>query len=879
MEAGRMTSEPVSRCFIAIALVVLLSACSPPTASTDPPEAPVDDKGAAVAGGLVTDELGSALAAMVHETPGGESSPAELRQVLLQLLHRFRDCSSYADNARIRLSYDPPRNDAGQPNHDGQPNASNRVTSETRLTVRFVRPNRLSVEVASSNNRIEVRSDGRDLMARIEDAATQNFGGQISRLPCPSTVSVDDIYAVTEYADPSRPESLTSILAGVPLHLHQSQLGMLLPAIPLEQMVPRDAIIERVANQKIGSTVCVRLRVTAKMPGAEAPLRQASTYWIAPDTQTIRRIELPTAGMYEHRPKESRPTNVQLVLDLDESVFDGAIADSVFAMPVSNESRFVRYFVVPPLPLPSDLFGIDVGELEFATLDKQRERSSHWEGKHAVLVWFDGHEESRRILGEIERAFQQFKAHRDRVVFRAICVDDPGQTSDRQVRARLNDWRVSFPAARDVSALGRDVFKIDAAPSIVVYGADQKVHLFSVGVDPKVAENTSVVLQSLLQGTDVGAGVLEQFDKEKQQFRRQLAIASVDRPDSLESAKAVVAPRSAPKHLEVAEVWKSAAAKSPGNLLSVQSDNGQVETFVVDGLREIVKLNDSGNEIDRFQPQLAPDDLISQLQTFTTRAGKKYFATWSTLGKCVYVFDESMQLLFKYPQTDQDYPGIQDVLVADLDSDEDVEVYVSFRDPVGLHRVSSQGKRIWSNRRVTGIASISQDPAGFGRLLTCGDDGAIHPVFFSDGRSEKSIVIAGRTIHRLVKSVSRSSRPTQMMGMSFTLEGRLIAIGMNRNLQEQWSYGLPNGIYQSQVQTPISVSMLEGNPLQWLLAGPDGSVHLVSDDGTFFDTFNSGFNVTGLTGYRLQDAERESSRLLLSTDDSVRAYRIKKSAQ
>lgn len=865
-----MTSEPVSRCFIAIAFVGLLSACSPQSANTDSPAAPWRDEGAADADDLVQGKLGSSLAAIFHETPGQESSPAELRQVLMQLIQRFRDCDSYADNALVRLSFNPAPGDAGRPV------ASNRVTSETRLTVRFVRPNRLSLEVANSNNRIEVRSDGRDLMARIEDAATLDFGGQISRLPCPSILSVDDIYAVTEYADPSRPESLSSILAGVPLHLHQSQLGLLLPEISLEQLLPADAIIERLANQKIGSVVCVRLRVTATSPGAEAPLRQVSTYWIDPDSQTIRRIELPTAGMYEHLPTESRPTNVQLVLDLEESVFNGAITEAVFAMPVSKETRFVRYFVVPPLPLPSDLFGVDVGELEFATLDKQREKSSHWKGKHAVLVWFDGHDESRTILGELERVFQQFKTHRDRIVFRAICVDDPAQTSDRQVRARLNDWRVTFPARRDASALGRDIFKIDAAPSIVVYGADRKVHLFSVGADPKVAENASVVLHGLLQGTDVGAGVLDQFDKEQQQFRRQLAIASVDRPKSIESATAIIAPQSAPKHLEVAELWRSEAAKSPGNLLSVQSDTGQFETFVVDGLREIVKLDGSGDEIDRFQPKLAPDDLISQVQTFTTRAGKQYFATWSTLGKCVYVFDDSMKSLFKYPPTDQDYPGIQDVLLADLDRDEEIEIYVSFRDPVGLHRVSSQGKRIWSNRRVTGIASISQDPAGFGRLLTCGDDGAIHPIFFSDGRYEKAIVIAGRTIHRLAKSASRSSRPTQMMGMSFTLEGRLIAIGMNRNLQEQWSYGLPNGIYQSQVQSPVSVSMLGGNPLQWLLAGPDGSVHVVSDDGTFFDTFNSGFNVTGLTGCRLQDSGIASSRLLLSTDDSVRAYRIKK---
>jgi hypothetical protein len=111
--------------------------------------------------------------------------------------------------------------------------------------------------------------------------------------------------------------------------------------------------------------------------------------------------------------------------------------------------------------------------------------------------------------------------------------------------------------------------------------------------------------------------------------------------------------------------------------------------------------------------------------------------------------------------------------------------------------------------------------------------------------------------------------------MSFTLEGRLIAIGLNRNLQEQWSYGLPNGVFQSQVKTPTSVKITGGDSWQWLLAGPDGSVHIVDDDGNFFDAFNFGQNVTGIAGYQDGDA----GILLISTNDSVTALRVKKVSQ
>ena len=572
-------------------------------------------------------------------------------------------------------------------------------------------------------------------------------------------LSINDIYSATEYSDPNRPETLTSILLGIPLHLQQSQIGLLLPDLPLEQLLPATAIVQRLANQNIGPTTFVRLQVS--IPASTLPNSAADefTFWIDPSAPAIRRIELPTASMFDGLPHESRPQNAKLVLDLEEAVFDGTMADSLFATTAAKESRFVRYFVVPPLPLPSDLFGTEVGELEFTTLDQQREKSSHWKGKQAVLIWFDGHEESRRSLAEIEKVYRQFKPHRNRVVFRAISVDDPKQTSDRQVRTRLNDWRITFPAARDNLAVGRDQLSVESAPTVVVYGDDQKLHFFSVGADPDIAENVSLVVQGLLQKTDVGAGVVKQFESEQRAFQRQLAIASVERPKSFDSAPTSIAKKSAPKKLRLSELWVSNSVPSPGNLLALQNDEGHFETLVIDGLREIVKLNNKGDEVERFKPKLAADDVISQLRHFQTRGGKRRFAAWSTLGKRVYVLDAAMKTIFEYPKTAHDHPGIQDVLLGDLDSDEDVELYVAFRDPVGLHRVSNGGKRIWSNRRITGIASIAIDPAGFGRLLVCGNAGDVHPIFFGDGRAEKPIVVAGRSIHSLSKTASKSTRP------------------------------------------------------------------------------------------------------------------------
>ncbi|MCA9213611.1 MAG: hypothetical protein KDB27_11125 [Planctomycetales bacterium] len=799
-------------------------------------------------------------AKLLERIADSDLAPNELREVLLFVLQRYRNCKSYADNAQIRLSFEQDRK---------------RVVNETSVSVRYVRDKKLLLDVTSSDNRIVVRSDGSDLFATIEDGPTQDFDGQICRRPVTAPLTLDDIYSVTEYADPLRYDQLTSILLGLPLHLQHSQLGLVLHDVPASNLVPEQALIQRLANQKIGGELCVCLKVIVPAKQNSADAGEHYTYWIEPQSPAIKRVELPTGRLFASVPKESRPTTPRLTLDLNEAAFDVELADSLFAAPNSKSPTFVRNFVVPPLPLPSDLFGKEIGELEFSTLTDKLERSSHWKGKHAVLVWFDEHNESRRVLQAVEQLFRQSKGNRDRVVFRAISVLDPRTASSRDVRARLNDWQVSFPAARDAAAVGRDKLQISAAPTVVVFGADQKLHLFSEGVNPNIADDVNAVLQSLVQGDDVGTGVLEQFKDEQLEYKRQLAKARIAPPDGIDAGATQIAAKSTPKHLKLSELWTT-KLEAPGNIVvEKRNATSSPSLLVVDRLQDIVRLDSKGNEVERVSPDLAVGDAISQLQRFALPDGSVRYAAWSILGRRVYLLDQDLKLTLTYPAKPQDHAGILDVVLDDSDGDGSAELYVVFRDPVGLHSVGEDGSRRWSNRRIPGLVSAIVDPGGLRRLLVCGDSGTVSPLLPSDGAAQKPIAVAGRTIHSLTRS-SGQQRPTQILAMSYTLEGRLIAIGLNRSLEEQWSYGLPNGVFQSQIRSPLSAKMFSDRTWQWLMAGPDGSVHIVSDDGTFFDAFNSGVSVTGLNGYRTVDASGGYAVLVVSSADGVTAWRVEK---
>ena len=55
-----------------------------------------------------------------------------------------------------------------------------------------------------------------------------------------------------------------------------------------------------------------------------------------------------------------------------------------------------------------------------------------------------------------------------------------------------------------------------------------------------------------------------------------------------------------------------------------------------------------------------------------------------------------------------------------------------------------------------------------------------------------------------------------------------------------------------------------------MLIGPDGSIHVIADDGSFHDSFRMGAYVNGAVAYQ----QGEQQVLVISTDDGITAYSI-----
>jgi hypothetical protein len=158
---------------------------------------------------------------------------------------------------------------------------------------------------------------------------------------------------------------------------------------------------------------------------------------------------------------------------------------------------------------------------------------------------------------------------------------------------------------------------------------------------------------------------------------------------------------------------------------------------------------------------------------------------------------------------------------------------------------------------------------GWRKILASGDRGAIYRLN-QFGHEDPKIEVGKRQIHRLAAANWTTPQASVYCGISYLPEGRLQAVGLNDALEEVWNYKLPPGAFNNQIEYVTSSRLRGDDQGEWLLGGPDGSVHVVSDDGEFFDSFATGEPLTGLASVKL-DAARV---VLTSTKSGVTAWKL-----
>ena len=126
-------------------------------------------------------------------------------------------------------------------------------------------------------------------------------------------------------------------------------------------------------------------------------------------------------------------------------------------------------------------------------------------------------------------------------------------------------------------------------------------------------------------------------------------------------------------------------------------------------------------------------------------------------------------------------------------------------------------------------------------------------------------------IVRLANADFSQGIQSRYLAIASSEKGEAVAIGLDASLKWRWQYVLPAGGHQRPIEPIALGDLLPGRDGTWVIAGPDGSIHFISEDGELTDSFYYGECITGIAIGKIDG----TPSLLIATNDGLTAWRVK----
>ncbi len=757
-----------------------------------------------------------------------ELSRLPASEILSRMVRAYHAAQSYADEAQLRINI----------RRDGQPPAD---SDPLHASVVFARPNRLHVEYFDAR----MTTDGRKIRASVSSVPQQ-----VLEMDAPEKLGIGNLFLGDAFN-----ESLSNGPSGFPI-----QLVLLLDDNALAALLPDGATGEVLPEAPFDGHDCVRVRVPT--PAG------ACTYWIDETSYVLRLLELPTESLRQQMETSEGPIKqLSVTLELIGAKFNEPIPDVAFQFEVPGDAKLVKQLVRPPQP-GSDLLGKAIGDFKFAGINGSPTNRASAAGKVTVVeFWFTGCDPCRETFPQLAKVQEKYNGS-DRVSVVGVSIDRP-EIDDAKIQETAKAWGATFPLARDTAESFSTVFHGLATPSLFVIGPDGTVQHNEVGWNPELANELPTVIDAILAGKSTWEDAKKRSDGRLADYQRKIQEppAPVTSVENLPATK--ILPRDAPTKFVVAKAWETTELKSPGNFLVVDAGDA-TKLFVMDGPRTVVELTSDGKIAARHELQIPEQAVTSFLRTTVDGQGHRYYAGSASGQQQVFVFDSDWKLLLAFPPTDQPkHAGIGDVQFVDLDHSGTPKLAVGYWGLVGVQQVGLDGKRLWSDRSMEFVLSLAESPTGpnGARHLICANSRGTLVPLDAAGAPGAEWHVSGLLFETVVPS--KTNNAGSFCAVASNAEGTPVAVGLGPIGEEQWRYPLPSGIFRTPIEKVASANLV-GDGRQWLIAGADGSIHVVDQDGKPVDHFHYGEPLTGLAGVRFGD----DHLLLVSTAKGLTAWRI-----
>ncbi|MDX1965300.1 MAG: redoxin domain-containing protein [Pirellulales bacterium] len=757
--------------------------------------------------------------------------------ILQRMAQAYRVAETYADQAYVRQKFV----------RNGQ-----EFTLEQPLQVAFARPNKLRLECYT----LKLVNDGQTVRGAVE-----NTEG-VLELPAPGQLTLDNLVL-----DATMQNIINQGFAGTPLQplllLGDDALSM----IYQPSLQPRLAVEGRHENR-----LCHRVEI----PSPAGVL----TLWIDQESYILRRADYPLDGLRGELEKGGPVSDLQMFADFSQAQFNSRLAPEAFQFAVPPGALLVKRLISFPPPLsPTPLLGKPVPNFEFVARNGDKITPQTMRGKIQVLLfWGVDNPASRQILPLFAELAQRYGEMSAQLAFTPVNVDD-AQVTNETIANTLSQLNITLPTLRDPQLDAKKSLGVDVIPSLLVLDAAGNIEHHWPELLLNMASTLPPFLDALLAGKSTAAASFEDFQLRLAEYRRYQQMPPQAPGTVAEIPLAPAATQaSAPSKHRLEPLWKSSAGQlaQGGNILVIEAGAGDPQVLVLDGSQAVCQFDSAGKLIQRHELGLPPQTPVTTLRTAVGANGQRSYLLFHPFEKHVHLFNEQWQKTLSYPQPQQQgQDQITDAQLIDLDGDGELEIALSYTGLTGVRLAKLDGTDLGGNRKDIQFGlrlAYSEPDAQRQRLLFCSTaQGNIVPLDFQL-RAATPWTIPDVRLFGIVGGDVQPLGVRQYLGYTLAASSATRLLALDKTGKPLWSYDLPAGVHQVPIDFLCTTPLVGQANRAWLMAGADGSIHLVDAAGTLIDKFATGQVLSGIGGYVTADGRQ--SVILTSSGQELTAWKL-----
>lgn len=769
-------------------------------------------------------------------------------EILSRCIQRYSQLSSYTDKGKVKLRY----------TLDGK-----RIEDVAPLAVAFERPNRLGIRAY----RIKAGVHQDRWRMRIGDEEDTPTPKQVVSRNIPEKATLEWLNS-----DLVAGQYLSAGMGGFP-----PQIDLLLSLNPLKGLVDKSAIISLGGAELIGEASCYIVQIVQ----GQAEYR----LWIDQDSFLVRRMEMPRTNLPPAMLQDSSVKDISLWLDFEDCQADRPVDWTEWAVPEFAGQQLVSHFVLPPPPLPTKMLGQKMPAIRLhdpAGKEIINTGAGTAEKIH-VLLWMADHPASRASalqLAEVVRGLSENLRERVHVV--AVWAE-PNPPRGATMNTIAAAWNLPFSVAFDSQAIGRDVFSINEAPTLIVLDSENRLQIHEERGNPLLSKMLPSILQRLSSGENLALAIKDNVEMDQERYDSELWMASaIDADPSAFQRTEKLAPRLVKLNLHN-------HVESTQEILALSADQQQMLwTLRADGNIELADLRGQVKQTHATEWRFSVQDGIRMQLS----ADGQYVAAYA--------------------------PGVQQIDIMEVSSQTRKKIQLNAgQQIVGIHWLAAtelQTARLLvltSNRQTLLIDPNNQrqmsglcqaDPLAFIPHSSSADSRCAGVVVLADRRVEPLIMDESRDREsnegaNLIKPASvpikipselpstaqlqfqpgagpwstwQDNRGQATLALGWIALNEPAVYMLNSELQQQWHYRLP--LTRGDQAPPMIAAArdpISGQPM-FLVTQPNKIIHLLRADGQVNDHFQLDQPIRGLALLPVGD----QLRLVVAHPHSIDHYSI-----